>query len=146
MPRELGMTRVLLYGLWELACLLSHFSCVPLFVTITRQAPLSMEFCKQEYWSGLLHPRSRSLHDPGSNLSLLWHLHCRQILYNEATREAPGLWATSRKQQSLGCRLWMLPGSQKSPNGDWEQGGRKKRLVAKCLFSGNTSRGEPNVC
>ena len=74
---------------------------------------------------------------PGSNLSLLWHLHCRQILHNEATRDVPGLWEASRKQQSLGCRLWMLPGSQKSPNGDWEQGGRKKRLVARCFFNGN---------
>ena len=38
-------------------CMLSHFSCVQLFValwTIVHQAPLSMVFSKQEYWSGLL--------------------------------------------------------------------------------------------
>ena len=36
--------------------LLSHFSCVQLFVTlwiVVRQAPLSMGFSRQEYWSGL---------------------------------------------------------------------------------------------
>ena len=36
--------------------LLSHFSCVRLFVTlwtIARQAPLSMGFSRQEYWSEL---------------------------------------------------------------------------------------------
>ena len=65
MPGDLGVTRVSLCGLWECACLLSHFSCVPLFVTITHQAPLSMELSRQEYWSGLLYPRSGSFHDPG---------------------------------------------------------------------------------
>ena len=36
--------------------MLSHFSCVPLFVnlwTVACQAPLSMGFSSQEYWSGL---------------------------------------------------------------------------------------------
>ena len=40
-------------------CVLSHFSCVWLFVTpwtIARQAPLSMGFSRQEYWSGLPPP------------------------------------------------------------------------------------------
>ena len=38
------------------AWVLSHFSCVQLFVTlwtIARQAPWSMGFSRQEYWSGL---------------------------------------------------------------------------------------------
>ena len=46
-------------GSW--ACMLSHFSCVWLFVTpwtVARQAPLSMEFSRQEYWSGLPCPPS----------------------------------------------------------------------------------------
>ena len=37
-------------------CMLSHFSRVQLFVnqwTIALQAPLSMGFSRQEYWSGL---------------------------------------------------------------------------------------------
>ena len=41
------------------ARMLSHFSCVQLFVTVWTvacQAPLSMGFSRQEYWSGLLSP------------------------------------------------------------------------------------------
>ena len=33
--------------------------------TVAHQAPLSMGFSKQEYWSGLLFPSSRDLPDPG---------------------------------------------------------------------------------
>ena len=39
--------------------MLSHFSCVRLFVTlwaVARQAPLSMGFFRQVYWSGLSFP------------------------------------------------------------------------------------------
>ena len=46
----------------------SHFSHVQLFVTpwtVARQAPLSMEFSQQEYWSGLPFPPSGNLLDPG---------------------------------------------------------------------------------
>ena len=51
-----------------LACLLSCFSHVWLFVTlwtIVRQAPLSMEFSRQEYWRGLPCPPPGELSDPG---------------------------------------------------------------------------------
>ena len=43
-------------------------SCVRLFVTpwtIARQAPLSMEFSRREYWSGLPFPSPGDLLDPG---------------------------------------------------------------------------------
>ena len=46
-------------------CLISH---VQLFVTqwnAARQAPLSMEFSRQEYWSGLSCPPPGDLSDPG---------------------------------------------------------------------------------
>jgi len=33
--------------------------------TVTRQAPLSMGFSRQEYWSGLLFPSPGNLPDPG---------------------------------------------------------------------------------
>ena len=49
----------------------SHFSHVQLFVTpwaIAHQAPLSMEFSKQEYWSGLPYPPQVDLSDPGIKL------------------------------------------------------------------------------
>ena len=54
-------------------------SCVWLFVTlwsIACQAPLSMEFPRREYWSGLLFPFSRDLPPTqGSNPRLLHLLH-----------------------------------------------------------------------
>ena len=43
-------------------------SCVQLFVTlwtIARQAPLSMGFSRQEYWSGLPFPSPGDLPNPG---------------------------------------------------------------------------------
>ena len=63
--------------LWHLAqclvhsmcvCMLSQFSHVWLYETLwTRacQAPLSMEFSRQEYWSGLSCPSPGDLPDPG---------------------------------------------------------------------------------
>ena len=50
------------------ACVLSRFSCVRLFATlwsVVRQAPLSMEFSRQEYWSGLPFPPPGDLPNPG---------------------------------------------------------------------------------
>ena len=44
----------------------SSLSCVQLFVipwALARQAPLSMEFSKQEYWNGLPYPLPRDLTD-----------------------------------------------------------------------------------
>ena len=49
-------------------------SCVPLFVTpltIAHNAPLSMEFSRQEYWSRLQSPTLRNLPDPGIKLMSL---------------------------------------------------------------------------
>ena len=48
--------------------MLSHFSCVRLFVnlwTVAHQAPLSMGFSRQEYWSGLPGPPPGDPLDPG---------------------------------------------------------------------------------
>ena len=49
-------------------CLLSQFSCVWLFVTlwtVAHQGPLSLEFSRQEYWSGLPFRPPGDLPDPG---------------------------------------------------------------------------------
>ena len=64
-----------------LCAVLGRFSRVRLRVTprtAARQAPLSMGFSRQGYWSGLPCPPPGDLPDPGSNPDLL---HCRQILY-----------------------------------------------------------------
>ena len=48
--------------------MLSHFSHVRLFVTlwtVAHQAPPSMGFSRQEYWSGLPIPSPGGLPDPG---------------------------------------------------------------------------------
>ena len=50
------------------ACVLSHFSCVWLFVTlctVAHQASLFMGFSRQEYWSGLPCPSPGDLPNPG---------------------------------------------------------------------------------
>ena len=53
---------------YEGLCMLSCFSCLPLFVTlwiVDCQAPLSMGFSRQECWSGLPFPPPGDLSDPG---------------------------------------------------------------------------------
>ena len=49
---------------------------------VAHQAPLSMEFSRQEYWSGLPFPTPGDLPHQRSNPCLLCLLHCRQILYH----------------------------------------------------------------
>ena len=49
------------------ARVLRYFSCVQLFTTlwtVARQAPLSMDFPRQEYWSDLPCPPPGDLHNP----------------------------------------------------------------------------------
>ena len=49
-------------------CMLSHFSHVQLFATpwsVAHQAPLSLGFFRQEYWSRFLCPPPRDLPNPG---------------------------------------------------------------------------------
>ena len=76
----LGLMSKWLIPVFQMMCMLcvpSHFSCVLLFLTlwtIAHQAPLSIGFFKQEYWSGLSCPPPGDLPDLGSNSSLL-HLH-----------------------------------------------------------------------
>ena len=60
-----GTTSFFFYGQ---ACMLSCFSHVRLFATlwtVARQAPLSMGFSRQDYWSGLPFPSQGDLPNPG---------------------------------------------------------------------------------
>ena len=73
--------------------MLSYFSCVQLFATIwtvTCQAPLSMGFFRQEYWSGLPCPHLGDLLDPGiiEPLSLTSPALAGRFLTTSATWEA----------------------------------------------------------
>ena len=63
-------------------CLVKSLGRVRLFATpwtVAHQAPPSMEFSRQEYWSGLPFPSSGDLPDPGIELRV--STHCRQTLY-----------------------------------------------------------------
>ena len=69
---------LVLFLCFSCVCLLSRFSRVRLFLTlwtINQQAPLSMGFSRQEYWSGLLCPPQGDFPNPGIKPHLLCLLH-----------------------------------------------------------------------
>ena len=131
--------------LW--VCMLSRISCVQLFVTLwtsTYQAPPSMGFSRQEYWSGLPCPPPGDLPNPGIEATSLtsacigrWILYCQCLLgstfcgFSTVAKESMGCgcgwysvgksWAGSATQGSgwrgcshLGLRSW-LPCSFTAP-------------------------------
>ena len=53
---------------------------------VVGQAPLSMEFSRQEYWSGLPCPSPGDLPDPGIEPGFLY---CRQIFYHLSHQGSP---------------------------------------------------------
>ena len=70
-PSSSSMVWVTGWGLVH-ACRLIHFGCVWLFVTlwmVAHQAPLSMEFSRQQLWSGLPCPSPEDLPNPGTFVS-----------------------------------------------------------------------------
>ena len=56
-------------------CVISHVQLFGTPWTVAHQAPLSMEFSSQEYWSGLLFPPPGDLLTQGLYLCLLSLLH-----------------------------------------------------------------------
>ena len=71
---------------WKWKCqLLSHLGLFATPCAVAHQAPLSMEFSRQEYWSGLPFPFPGDLPTQGSNLGLP---RCKQIHYHLSHREA----------------------------------------------------------
>ena len=52
-------------GVAMCVCTLSHVQLLATLWTLARQAPLSREFPRQEYWSGLPFPSPGALPDPG---------------------------------------------------------------------------------
>ena len=77
------------------ACVLTCFSHVQLFVTpwtVACQAPLSMGFSKQEYWSGLPCPPPGDLPNPGTEPeSLMSPALAGGFFTTNATWEAPNM-------------------------------------------------------
>ena len=82
-------------------CVLSHFSRVRLFATlwtVPHQAPLSMRFPRQEYWSGLPCPPLGDLPNPGIEpMSLMSPALAGGFFTTSATWEARFLWQGSPK-------------------------------------------------
>ena len=89
------VSKIVLY-----VCMLSHFSHVQLFVTLRTlayQAPLSMEFPRQEYWSRWWFPSPGDLPDPGIEPG------------------SPTLWADTLHLSHLGSPVYTVEGK----NGFW---------------------------
>ena len=74
-------------------CVLNHFSHVQFFVTlwaVAHQAPLSMGFSRQDYWSGLPLPPPGGLPDPGTEPTCVTSPALAGCFFTtSATREAP---------------------------------------------------------
>ena len=74
------------------AYMLNRFSHVSLFATlwtVARQASVSLEFSRQEYWSGLSHPPPGDLPDPGIEpMSLMSPALAREFFTTSATWKA----------------------------------------------------------
>ena len=81
------------FGGLTCTCMLSHFSCVQLFVspwTVAHQAPLSIRFSWQEQWSGLLFPSPGDVHNPGIEpVSLMSPALAGRIFTTNTTWKAP---------------------------------------------------------
>ena len=69
-------------------CVLAAQSCLSLCnsMTIALQAPLSMQFSRQEYWNGLPFPTLGDFPDPGMEPALL---HCMQTLCHLSHQGSP---------------------------------------------------------
>ena len=94
------------------ACMLSLFSHVPLFVTpwtVARQAPLSVVFSRQEYWSVLPRSLPGDLPDPGIEpASLVSPALAGGLFITSATWEAQAIPTLSLKNETC-IKLLLLP-------------------------------------
>ena len=123
--------------LWVRCCVqfLSHVQLFVILWTVACQAPLSMEFPRQEYWSGVAISVPRVLLTQGSNPHVLRLLISRQILYHWATKEVPCVPSDSLNNilHSQDCVL--ENGSQDRNGGQSgyskDRGGGKEILIAK---------------
>ena len=105
----------------ECECVLSRFSCVRLFATpwtVALQAPLSMGFSRQEYWSGLPCPPPGDIPDPALagrffTTSTTWEAPRATWLYLKSFVLQP---SKSRQEPSLPLSLWVCPEQETVPS------------------------------
>ena len=93
-----------------LMCMLSRFSHVQLFATlliVAHQAPLSLGFSRQEYWSGLPGPPPGDLPDPGMepvslmSLKLVSHIQWERERSAVEIRGGERMFGGKKKNQQL---------------------------------------------
>ena len=80
--------KYLKFNVLHFACVLSPFSHVQLFGipwTVAHQAPQSMRFSRQEYWSGLSFPSPGDLPNPG--IKLMFPALAREFFTTELSRK-----------------------------------------------------------
>ena len=67
LPTKVCMVKAMIFPVVMYRCELVTQSCPTLVTlwTVARQAPVSMEFSRQEYWSGLPFTSTGDLPDPG---------------------------------------------------------------------------------
>ena len=88
--RTLEWVAIAFSNAWKWKVKVKSLSCVRLLATpwtAAYQAPLSVEFSRQEYWSGLPFPSPGIFLTQGSNPGLP---HCRQTLYHLSHQGSPG--------------------------------------------------------
>ena len=89
--------------------ILSHFSCVWLFATpwtSACQAPLSMGFSRQEYWSELSFPSTGDLPNPGIKpMSLMSPALACEFFATSVTWEAPCMCICPKEEERLFTEL-----------------------------------------
>ena len=73
-------------------------------MTVTQQAPLPMEFSRQEYWSGLHFLLLGIFPTKGLNPGLL---HCRQTLYHLSHQGSPSIYPEKIVMQKDTCILFI---------------------------------------
>ena len=118
--------------------MLSCFSCVLLFatlLTVAHQAPLSMGFSRQEYWSGLTCPPPGDLSNPGIEpTSLMSPALAGRFFITPATWEAQVLVAQSCLIvcNSMNCSP---PGSLELSS-PWNYPGKNTRVGNHSLLQG----------
>ena len=95
------------------ACVLSHFSYVRCFLklwTLPCQAPLSMGFSRQEYWSGLPCPPPGDLPDPGTEpISLMSPALAGRFFTTSTTVEALVLYSCVKIWHKYCLELYLEP-------------------------------------
>ena len=89
-------------------CMLSHFSHVRLFVTpwtVVHQSALSMDFSRQQYWSGLSSPPPRVHPDPGIEPVSLMSPALAGTLFNTSAT-----WEAHKAPNNMKVNRWIMEG------------------------------------